>query len=295
MVGSSPKQHWIERSRWELALIRQAFPELRSYSLSGAWRLLYRHGVRYKRGRQYIHSPDEEYAEKLSSVRVVYRRCYLGEEEGVLLFGDELTYYRQPSVSMEYAFAGRSQPLVRLGYTTNVARRIVGVLDGLSGRVLYREGRRIGSNELVSFYEQVCKAFGCGKRIYLVEDNWPVHFHWEVLEALEPQRYLKSVKVPGNWRKGKFGSEEGLCLPIQLLPLPTYAPWTNPIEKVWRRLRQEVLHHHQYEDRIWDLRDAVCTFLDQFSEGSEELLRYVGLESRSGIYSSVFVQEMVPP
>jgi transposase len=35
---------------------------------------------------------------------------------------------------------------------------------------------------------------------------------------------------------------------IVLVPLPTYAPWTNPVEKVWRKLCQEVLHLHEFVD-----------------------------------------------
>jgi transposase len=33
---------------------------------------------------------------------------------------------------------------------------------------------------------------------------------------------------------------------IGLLRLPTYVPWTNPIEKLWQRLKQEVLHQHDF-------------------------------------------------
>jgi hypothetical protein len=66
-------------------------------------------------------------------------------------------------------------------------------------------------------------------------------------------------------------------LPIQLAPLPTYASWTNPIEKLWRKLRQEVLHLHRLADRLEELRAAVRRFLDRFAHSSLELLCYVGL------------------
>jgi hypothetical protein len=58
--------------------------------------------------------------------------------------------------------------------------------------------------------------------------------------------------------------------------LPTYAPWLNRIEKLWRYLRQEVLHLHQEED-FGSLHAHVNTFLDQFAGGSQHLLWYVGL------------------
>jgi transposase len=66
-------------------------------------------------------------------------------------------------------------------------------------------------------------------------------------------------------------------LPIQLVFLPTYASWLNPIEKLWRWLRQEVLHLHRLSDDWPALKQAVWDFVAQFALGSLDLLRYVGL------------------
>ena len=59
--------------------------------------------------------------------------------------------------------------------------------------------------------------------------------------------------------------------------LPTYAPWLNPIEKVWRWLRQDVLKLHRQADNWEALQTRVHGFLDQFATGSKRLLEYVGL------------------
>jgi hypothetical protein len=48
--------------------------------------------------------------------------------------------------------------------------------------------------------------------ISIALDNWPVHFHGYVRDNL-----------------ARIHSK------IRFLPLPTYAPWTNPIEKFWRQ------------------------------------------------------------
>ena len=69
-----------------------------------------------------------------------------------------------------------------------------------------------------------------------------------------------------------------LKLPIQIVPLPTYASWCNPIEKLWRKLRQDVTHLHRWADDLETFRTEIDRFLDQFARGSLELLRYVGLE-----------------
>ena len=69
----------------------------------------------------------------------------------------------------------------------------------------------------------------------------------------------------------------GLQLPIQLIPLPTYASWTNPIEKLWRKGKQEVLHLHRWATQLQVLREEFLRFLAQYALGSLDLLRYVGL------------------
>ena len=61
------------------------------------------------------------------------------------------------------------------------------------------------------------------------------------------------------------------------MPLPTYASWLNPIEKLWRYLKQEVLHLHRLANDLGGLRAEIDRFLDQFTDGSDQLLRYVGL------------------
>jgi hypothetical protein len=57
-----------------------------------------------------------------------------------------------------------------------------------------------------------------------------------------------------------------------------YASWCNPIEKLWRKLRQDVTPLHRWADDLETLRTEIDRFLDQFAQGSLERLRHVGLE-----------------
>jgi transposase len=106
---------------------------------------------------------------------------------------------------------------------------------------------------VVRFYrEAVLRAYPAAHRIDVIQDNWPVHFHPEVQAALRPT-------------------------PIRLVRLPTYAPWTNPVEKVWRKLYAEVLHLHRFTDAWDELTQTVQAWLDQWTDPAPALLRYVGL------------------
>lgn len=147
---------------------------------------------------------------------------------------------------------GKLQPLARLGYRWDKKRRIVGVLNVIDGSVSFAHDSKIGVKELGEFYRQIRRQYQTAETIYLIMDNWPIHYHPDVVEAEEENN-------------------------LRRISLPTYAPWTNPIEKLWRWLYQDILHLHHHADHWWLLIKKVCDFLESFKNGSQELLRYVGL------------------
>jgi hypothetical protein len=249
-------------------------------SLAG---LLRRLGISYKRGREYVHSPDPDYTAKLAWLRELQHRITRPDGPEVLLFQDECTYYRQPTVAPAYAGQGTEQALARRSHAANTATRIAAALDAVTGRVVAVQKAHITVAGLVAFYRKLRAAYPAAQRLYVVQDNWPVHFHPDVLVALEPQETPFPYYRPGNWptvpsptAQRRWGD---LQLPIQLVPLPTYASWLNYIEKLWRWGRQEVLHLHPWADCLPTLRREFLAFLAQFADGSQALLRYVGLLS----------------
>ncbi|HEX2998825.1 MAG TPA: IS630 family transposase [Armatimonadota bacterium] len=281
-IRRDPRQLGVDQSRWSHHHIRQHCSFLANLSDSGIHRILDRLGISYKRGRDYVHSPDPDYQVKLQLIADVVAEVRADPQRLVLLYQDEVTYYRQPTVARAYEQRGRHQALARRSHAHNTPTRVSGALNLLTGRVSYRQGSCFGIDEMVRFYEQLCRDYPHATRIYLVQDNWPVHYHPDVLVALEPQQWQWPRRVPKNWptQPSRKAQErwESRQLPIQVLSLPTYASWANPIEKLWRWLKQDVLHLHRLADDITALRQLVVRFLDTFAQDSVELLRYVGLE-----------------
>ncbi len=272
-------------SRWTLGLLRQALLWVRHYSLSGIWRLLRSLDIHWKRGRDHVHSPDPHYPAKLAAIEALGAQVRAAPERLVLLYQDEMTYYRQPTLAQGYAPAGTARPLAERSHRANTATRLGGALNALTGQVTALQGSRIDVPRLVGFYQTLRQTYGEAERLYVIQDNWPVHFHPDLLVALEPQRFLPEWlrRLPPNWPTEPSPSAlrkwGGLHLPIQLVPLPTYASWCNPIEKLWRKLRQDHLHLHPWADDLATLRQQVLTFLAQFAHGSQDLLRSVGLQN----------------
>ena len=285
VVRRDPRQVGEDRTRWTLAAIGRHVAWLADYSLSGIWRALRALGVHWKRAREHVHSPDPAYDAKRAAIAASRTASRTSDGRIVTLFQDEVTLHRQPSLAAAWTARGREQVLAERSYRADTPTRIIGTLAAADGRVLVRRRSKLTVPALVGFYQEVAAAYPDAERIDIVLDNWPVHFHPDLLAALAPQASPFPFPRPPSWPPAPSAAAVrtwgDLHLPIQLLPLPTYASWLNPIEKLWRWLRQDVVHLHPWADDVPALRAAADTFLAQFTAGSPaaaDLLRYTGLQ-----------------
>lgn len=131
--------------------------------------------------------------------------------------------------------------------------RVVSYLNAVTGAVHYQDMESVTAPRLARSLAQLSGWYPRADRIYLVWDNWPVHAHATVEHALRAQSR------------------------VEVLPLPTYAPWLNPVEKLWRWIRQRVVHAHPWCDDFREFRHQVQTELHTLADGSQDLLECVGL------------------
>jgi hypothetical protein len=240
-------------SAWTLRTIRASLPALHDYSLSGVWRVL----QRWKLGLRTAHvkrfSPDPEYRIKEDTLLQCLLDAALHPRHCVLLFLDEMGYTRWPEAAQDWAPHAPAPAPELTTSGTNSQWRIIGALNALTGQVDYLDDYIVGRRQVIAMYQRIEAVYSWADCIYVVQDNWSIHRHEDVQIALHGL---------------------GRIVPVWL---PTYAPWLNPIEKLWRWLRQDVLKLHRLADDWPALRQQVRCFLDQFSAGSHALLQYVGL------------------
>jgi DDE superfamily endonuclease len=240
-------------SRWTLRTIRATVDWLQPYSLSGVWRVLTGLDLRLRSAQVQQYSPDPAYAVKEARLHVCLQEAAAAPAEVVAVFLDEMGYYRWPAPAPDWGPAAPAPPGRRQTVGTNSQWRIVGALNALTGQVNYLDNYIVGRQQLVRFYGQLAASYAGARRLYVIQDNWSVHEHPDVQGAL------------ATWPQ------------LEVVRLPTYAPWLNPIEKLWRWLRQDVLKLHRLAAQPTALRQRVRDWLDQFATGSHELLQYVGL------------------
>jgi transposase len=236
-------------SRWTLRTIRVSVEWLTDYTLGGVWRVLQACGLGIHGAHARLFSPDPDYRSKVRHLHRCLRDAARHPDTVGALFLDEFGYHRWPELAPTWG----PEAAVALRAGNNQQWRTIGALNALTGQVNYLDGYIVGRRQVIQFYAQLNHTYAELDRLYVIQDNWNIHTHPDVLSAVA--QYPRITPV---W-------------------LPTYAPWLNPIEKLWRWLRQDVLKMHRWVEDWPQVKQRVHDFLDQFAQGSPDLLRYVGL------------------
>ena len=254
LLGHSPREFDLDQTRWTLAtLLAVTVCWLGITSEAGLWHVLQRLDIRYRQGWEHMVSPDPLAAIKLAFIEVILARAQAHPEAIVVLWLDEFTFYRQPDPAPAWSDGQTPRgPKTHKTRGANTKGRVGAALNHQTGQLHYLLRSVCGVKQLIMLYEQVRAAYPDAEEIYVIQDCWPVHFLPEVTRA-------------------------ACQLGITLVPLPTYSSWRNPIEKLWRWLRQDVLHMHPWADDWQQTKLEVTRFLDRFLLPSARLLRYVGL------------------
>ena len=169
-----------------------------------------------------------------------------------MLMEDEAGFYRQPTMARLFGPVGRRQPRALWGPQSNRCLRAAAAFDPIGGRLIHRLRSSFPVREMSLFYRFISHSLPEAETIFLVMDNWPNHHH------------------PVSWRGIEADPR------IRVLWLPTYAPWLNPTEKIWKWVRQKLTHMHPFSNDMGTLRSMLDETLAKINDIPEDILRYTG-------------------
>ena len=171
-------------------------------------------------------------------------------QKALLLFGDEASFPQWGTLTYTWARRGQ-QPKIktsgkRQGY------KVFGLIDYFTGCLFYQgQAGRLNSAAYLAFLRRVLEQ--TTQPIVLIQDG---------------ARYHTSSET-----KAFFAQQTAR---LQVFQLPTYSPDYNPIEKLWKKIKQQDTHLH-YFPTFEALTDRVEQALLKFANIPEEILALCSL------------------
>lgn len=152
----------------------------------------------------------------------------------ILLYQDESAIRDYQAIQKSWFLIGQQRIIPTYGQHKSV--KLLGVLNYETGEVLVEEAEHYDATVFQTFLEKVLAHYPEGS-IIMVLDNARIH-HAKLI-----QPFLKD-----NPR-------------LELVFLPPYSPNLNPIERLWRWLKDTCINNVFYSNST-QIRESVDTFID---------------------------------
>ncbi len=255
LVKQEPREAGYPFSTWTCAdlvgeLVKKGFEEVSRETIRTHLHAL---GYRVLRPVLSIASPDPDYKRKVKQLKRYKNQAKNGEL--LLYFEDEIDLNLLPGILRCWTLRGSQRKVMTPG--VNVKRYGFGAINYVSGKTLHRIEEHKNSDGFCAFVRQFMQTVTQspeyhGQPIVLVVDNFIIHHSQKTLKFLE-----------------QYADQ------LVLFALPTYSPWLNLIELLWKHLRRKVTHNHLFET-ITQLVQAVCFFLKALNRMPHLTLSIIG-------------------
>jgi putative transposase len=243
VTTQTPRDFDFVRSRWTCATVVVLLQEDHDVRVSQETvrRWLHQADLVWRRPRPVPGPKDPEGASKLRRIRALLR--HLPPHE-IAVFQDEVDVNTNPKIGTMWTKRGQQAEVVTPG--TNTKRYLAGSLNWRTGELILSEpGTKRNADLFLAHLDELRRRLRRYRVIHVICDNAKFHV---------PERCHKVRDYLVKWGHR-----------IKLHFLPTYAPQTNPIERVWWHLHEEITRNHRCKD-IEELLDLIVEWLSAGSQ-----------------------------
>jgi len=180
------------------------------------------------------------------------------KKNAMIVFGDEVSFPQWGTLSYTWAPIGET-PIIntcgkRKGY------KIYGLIEFFTGKVFSKSTQgKFNANGYMDFLEDVLDSTE-EKHIILIQDGAKYH----------------------NAKDTKIFFEDNSDR-MTVFNLPTYSPDFNPIEKLWKKIKDNGIHLH-YFPTFESLMEKVDSMLELYTKEAKEVLKLMGFYQRRRDY-----------
>lgn len=224
------------------------------YSARYISQLLRNMGLSYQKAKFVADGKNPEKREEWLQKKWPEIRRLAKEKNAMILFGDEASFPQWGSLTYTWAPRGK-QPVVE---TSGLRRayKVFGLIDYFTGRFFCKghEDGKLNSEAYEAFLKEVLSK--TRKHIILIQDGASYHTSRAIKDFFERRKHRLTV-----------------------YPLPSYSPDYNPIEKLWKKIKEKEIHLHHFPT-FESLKVKVQSALLRFQDMQNDILGLFGFYAK---------------
>lgn len=211
-----------------------------SYTISGLRNWLQRHNFTYRKPSLVPGKADPKRQEVWLAEYENLKASLPPTETICFTDGVHPTHNVQPA----YGWMKKGEPKTIPANTGRSRINLTGAIDILSHRIHIREDKTLNASATIGFLQQLEEAYPTLTRVHVFCDNASYYRNKEVTE------YLRTSKVKLHF-------------------LPPYSPNLNPIERLWKWMKEIVVYNTYYEE-FEAFKEAILGFFDILNATPQE-------------------------
>ena len=227
-LETTPRDYGWRRPTWTrelLALQLEADMDVK-LSHQHLGKVLREEKCRRGRARPVLRIPVQGRRQRLNEIQEIVDGA---DPENEVFYVDEADIDLNPRIGFAWGRRGTQLQIPTPGQ--NIKYYIAGALNPRTGNVLYTHGPRKNSALFISLLEHLNNTYRKARRIHLILDNYIIH--------------------KSQWTRNTLETMNGR---VVLHFLPPYSPESNPIERLWKQLHDNVTRNHRFPDMpaLWN-------------------------------------------
>jgi transposase len=219
LIVGDPRRAGYLATAWTVAMLALAVAARTGVRLGASTVRALLHRLDLRWGRPRLAMPPKVDPEKATKQWAIARAVVEARPGTAVLYADESRIQLLPLIRAMWHWVGQQVRVPTPG--TNRARAVFGALDIDTGRWVYLIRERMRTEDFLAFLEHLLAAYPAGP-IILVVDNFGSH-----------TAHLVTAWLAEHPR-------------LRLFYLPKYCSHLNPVEPIWRRLKDKVAANRLY-------------------------------------------------
>ena len=185
-----------------------------TYTVPGLRSWLQRHGFSYKKPAVVPGKANKEQQQEWVAGYETLRQGLASDETICFIDGVHPTHNVQPAYGWIKKGARKEIP----AHTGRLRLNLSGVVDVVTHNILIQEDQTLNAESTIRFFQKIEGAYPEKSKVHVFCDNAPYYRNKEV------KQYLETSKISLHF-------------------LPPYSPNLNPIERLWKWMKERVIYN----------------------------------------------------